>query len=233
MGRRNRIRGERKAPPPPFAEAFQHLEKMEAAVAYRTVTTAFALDDVACWLWPDEITSALKAAWPYSRSQPVNASTGPLRIQIGDDILEFSFLIALEPIRMLPPAEGLVHFNQGRGGPIVSALTELAHVHRQFNLVRRVVAWMNDNATPGAARFYFPGMCALLSNGHPIHEADGLRYKEPAGPMGSINQLIRQAGAIVASGLMCDPEHVVNSFTGLGVQVQADADGLSQRFMLL
>jgi hypothetical protein len=221
----------------PFDGAFDKIDTLEKAVAYRTVTTDFTLMQVARWLWPDDMVDKLMAAHPIARYTQTNTTEGPFLPCAG---VKCTFLIKVEDIPMLAPAWGIAPpdhraFHPDRGHTIVKALQELAHVHAEFNKVRTVVRWMNDHATPGAARFYFPGICSLLPPTHAVHQADGLRYKEPLHSMTEITPLLRQAGAIVTMGLLADPDHVAITATALGVKLWTgpEQDDASQQFMLI
>lgn len=222
--------------PKQFAVAFSAIDKMEAVVAYRTVTTNFTTMDVARWLWPTSILEPLLAAWPVARSRQASVQVGPIRTTYVP--LSVHLTLQLEPLRMLSPAEDMIQLNPDMERSILPALMELSTIHARFNIVRGVVRWLNDHATPGAARFYCPWLGSLLPVGHPFHEADGSRYKEPATDMTDINRSMRMAGSVVATGLLSDPEHVEITATDLGVQIcttdeQEGQDVRSQRFMLI
>lgn len=232
-----RRRTEPKPRPKPFVDAFGAIDKMEDAVIYRTVTCNFAPIDAARWLWPDTVVDALLEAFSYTKYRNSAHSEGPLRLTQGGIVCTLYFRLD-DALPMLAPAPGLVHLNPDRGQPIVDALSEVAAIHDDFNIVRTVVRWMNNNCTPGAARFYLPALTALLPPGHPVNQADGQRYQEPGASMADISPLIRRAGAIIASGLLADPGGVDNMRKELGVNITTqndeDEEGIvSQRFMLL
>lgn len=237
MGRR-RGRGHPAPKPIPFADAHDNIVKMEAAVAYRTVTADFALMDMVRFIWPDEVVNPLLAAYPYARSRPDYVITNaPYKCYKDLHLSEITFSIRLPlvPLKMLAPADGLARGHHAALAPkVVSVLNELERIHDQFNVVRRVVAWLNDNyVTPGGARFYCPWLGALLPVGHPFHEADGLRYKEPTASMAAITTAMRQAGSIVAAGLLADPQNVEVPYTNLGIQVCTEDQSASQWFFVL
>jgi hypothetical protein len=222
-----------KAARPIFEDAFKAIDNMEAAVVYRTVTVDCTLKDVVRWLWPDHVTEKLYAAYPLARFAPDQHNEGAYVLGTHGPRCKFHFKV--EDIELLAPHSGLWEIDVSREEPMLGALTEVAHIHSEFNKVREVVTWMNNYATVGAARFYFPGLSALLPNGHVFHCADGLRYKEPAMDMTDINPLIRQAGVIIASGILANPGGVDNQYHSWGVTFHSpkNNDIMSQRFMLI
>lgn len=223
----------------PFADASIALDKMEAAVVYRTVTTDFtAIDAVRC-MWPDSVTDLLRAAYPVTKYR---GSYHEERLLLPTCGVMASIRFDLSNISMLGPLPGLCEFDTTRGAPIEDAIAQVHTVHANFNMVRKVIDWMNEQCTPGAARFYLPALGALLPLGHPFHNSDGLRYSEPRSTMSQIAPYIRAAGTIIAAGVLADPVHVEIPHTTMGVIVHTgstviypDPDEMepSQRFMIL
>lgn len=216
-------------------EALAKIDVMEAAVAYRTVTTDFTLTDVVRWLWPASVVDTLTAAYDVARGHQMLVDEGPISGHCLGVPMSCSFRIMLDQVRMLSPAPGLSNPQLAQHTPMAAALLALDDIYRAYNKVRRVVTWMNEHATPGAARFYFPALGALLPAHHAFYRADGLRYKEPSGDMTEVANVIREAASIVAAGVLADPEHVENPHTGWGVVIHSgfEGDENSQRFMLI
>lgn len=217
----------------PFVAAFYAIDKMEVAVAYRTVTPGFTAMDVVKWLWPDDVVDPLIAAYPFTRYPQDNMLVGPMNFSVSHTPLLVHFFFHLGPLGMLAPREDRININPDRGSHITPVLMELAAIHKKFNLVRAVVLWLDDHATVGAARYYCPWLGSLLPQEHPFHDADGLRYKEPKADMTHIIRLMREAGSIVATGILADPQNVEISHTTLGIEICRDPGMRSQRFMVL
>ena len=207
------------------------INNMECAVVYRTVTCGFTAMEMVRWLWPSETVDTLRAAYPLadSKSSYVNEYIGA-----GTPTLSCRIYIDLPSVAMLRPVEGLIRIGGSEAGPLVQVILELKAINARFNEVRSVVMWLNDYATPGAARFYCPWLGALLPREHAFHAGDGLRYKEPAFSMEAITPMMRRAGATVAGGLLADPDNVDVPHTQVGISLSCVLpDDYSQRFMLL
>ncbi len=219
-------RRQKRAPVALFHDAFAAIDKMEAAVVYRTVTCDFTTRDVANWLWPAEIVEALTRVFPYAHERYTFREHHEEEITLREDF-DIRFKLHLAPLRMASPDDGHCAPIENTYPSIWRVLAEVKAIHAQYNKVRACVSWMNKNATVGAARFYFPSLGCLLPADHAFHKADGQRYKEPAVDMSKINVLLREVGAIVTSGLLADPEHVENPNKEFGIKVG------SQMFMLI
>jgi hypothetical protein len=231
-----------------FGGANEALNRMEAAVVYRTVTPCdeFTVHDLLYWLWPARTVDTLLEAYDLTRETVGQGNCDfPGIIVPAGPVCRFYFNLSLGDNRLhfLPPAEKPEpRADYPMHNTICNILKEVEHIHKQFNKVRTVLAWLEDNATPGAARFYFPAMCALLPAEHPINHADGIRYKEPSAPMDKVIPMMRECAGILASGIITlNMSAQAKGLTTWGVDV---ADGTkvedatsvylaySQRFML-
>ncbi len=221
-------RRQKRAPVALFHAAFAAIDKMEVAVVYRTVTCDFTTRDVANWLWPAEVVEALTRVFPYANERYTFRDHHDESITLREDF-DICFKLHLAPLRMASPDDGHCALQLDTYPAIWRVLAELGTIHKQYNKVRACVAWMNENATLGAAKFYFPSLGCLLPANHAFHNTDGQRYKEPAVNMSGINVLLREVGAIVTSGLLADPDHVEITAKAFGVKV----NGTSQMFMLI
>jgi hypothetical protein len=116
-----------------------------------------------------------------------------------------AFTLDVGSMRMCRPAHGSTELQDTPArNAIIQALSEARAIHARFNEVRRVVAWLNKHATPGAARYYFPTIRALLPNEtHSVHEAAGQRFKEPSENVGPIIPAMRSASTTIAGALLC------------------------------
>ena len=210
------------------------ITEMEAAVAYRTVTAGFTVEDVVDWLWPRRVTETLRAAHPYIYTKTTCHTSAALCL--APPLPMVSLTLELKDYGMVVPADGLLEITSSdTSRNIENAIKEFEYIHRQFNKLRSVVNWLNTYATVGYARFVFPQLGALLPAGHPFHEADGLRYKDPTRDISTIASTLRECGAIIASGLLASPQDVKNERHVFGFAVHPDNQpySASQKFFIL
>lgn len=221
----------------PFDQAFENIDKMEAAYAYRTVTPeCMTLRDVLHYLWPGDLVHHLTAAFPYVRTLD-RTDIVERFVRTPFSSYAWTMHVALRQAEMLCPSPGLTHVDDEHGAgnhPLTQAMMEIEGVVLKFNKVRQVVDWLNKYATPGAARYYFPALSALLPPDHPFNKADGLRYKEPKQNITEIVPTMREASTIIASGLLADPASLADLPKKVLFKVQVDTEyGASQEFGLL
>jgi hypothetical protein len=81
------------------------------------------------------------------------------------------------------------------------ALDQIMDISNKYDRVRDVVKWFNKNATVGAARYYWPSMCALLPAEHDIHSCGGDKFRDIPGVSSMINKF-RETAPIVAGAAM-------------------------------
>lgn len=194
MGRRNR----RPTPVIPFEDAKEAVTNLESAVMGAMVSVDFTLQDVADAFVPQDSIEKLKAAFPHSgESHPsvqrwLNETFEGIYCHVRLDF---------EPLHMCTPLKDLIGLQPGYIQRIRPTISAMAAVHVSFNKVRAVVDWLNENATPGAARYYWPTICALLPADHVVQQLDGQLYREPVG-VSKIIPLMRETSAIVAGALL-------------------------------
>lgn len=175
---------------------------MELAVVTKTVTVDYTLDDVVNWLWEPDVVARLKAAYPY-----VNTVTHRYhreRVQMLPSSLECTFHVDTTKVGMTCPTYNLIAFQPVWDRGISDSIHQVVALHARFNAVRRVVQWLDDNATLGYARHAFPPLAHFLPVNHEFHNYDGRHYKEPPEAMPtSVAQDLREATATVAMGVLC------------------------------
>jgi hypothetical protein len=232
-------------PPKLFDAAYARIDALELAVVYSKVECRFTLMDVARAFWPDDTVDKLIAAYPCisDRNRMAWHGTGIIPISnTADAGVQCRFYMSVGAIQMLCPVAQDLCWHEARFAPILKALSETHAVHREFEKVRTVVRWLNEYATAGAARYYFPVLCSLLPPGHVLHATTGERYREPAARMTDIVPLMREASATVAGALLCAPlpDQRRDSFTAAfagtrrtGDVAIASSDYLSQTFDLV
>jgi len=231
-----RRRGSRRTEPQakPFDHAFANIDKLEQAVFFRTVTRDFSVADVARYLWPRHIVDALQAAFqfikPGDRTTAVDTVTGCAAW----GGISLTFRLNVQTAGILAPAQGqvVIQDDASAANMIRQAIFDTYHIHNSFGIVRDVVKWLNENATAGAARYYMPTLGSLLPAKHAYHEGNGDRYKEPVN-INAISHKMRDATAIIAKGLMCDPENVCNEAKDFYIQFTNSVDDpASEAFFL-
>jgi hypothetical protein len=89
--------------------------------------------------------------------------------------------------------------NPDRSGPLLHYIKAVEAIHRQFEEVKAVLRWLNENATPGAIRYYFPAAMTLCPQA--LSADVPSRHKTPEGISNWI-QPIRDAAATVVSSLL-------------------------------
>lgn len=198
-----------KSPPPkPFADAPKGIDTLEQRVWNRTNDARFSGMDLVNWLLPADVVDRLQAAFPVirelDRTQHWNLET-TLPLEFPAQTCTFQIKVNSPTIHMLVPSRGLGSRkpDDPNDRPIMETLRAAHLVHTQFNKVRKVVDWLNDFATIGAARHYCPWLTSILPPDHPFQEATGLSYREPKMSMIGIVGTMRECGAIMASALLC------------------------------
>lgn len=178
--------------------AKDNIAALEHAHAYQTVLREvdFTHKDLYEAAFPEDIREKLTAAEPFSqrvyhsRAYDTDATVGPYDVHI--------WLRNIEG--MLTPGD---HVPLSWDTPLMRRLSDmilrLGKVHDEFNVVREVVQAMDLRSfTAGAMRYYFPGIVALLPEGHAVHACDGTRYTEPARGVGDILAHLHAARNTVA-----------------------------------
>lgn len=232
MGRRRGI-----PPPPPFAAAFAGIDTLERNVIETIADVPFTADEVTRWLvGNDAIVEKLKAAFPYTRDQDRTTYWHQVvALPVAGTCL-FTVNVKAPEIAMLVPSSNLApSFSRDDRHPIIDTVQNIYREHQKFEQVRKVVSWLNDNATAGAARHYCPWLTSVLPADHPFHNASGQGYREPAVSMSEIVPIMRQCGAIMASALLCGSrEGKERSLVHVGFSgVRDNTNYTSSRFGLL
>lgn len=196
MGRSNRRSLIPKAKP--YDQAFPQIDAMEKCCCYRTVTADFTVRDVCEWLWPKEILDKIAAATPY-----LYESYSYYDDMVALDGTPFHIQLDTEIATLYRPRGGVFQLQQTPKSPMIEkALLDIARIHRKFQNVRAVVAWLNDYATPGATRYYFPSILALLPEDHVLHRVTGEIHSEPRLPIATVAERMREAMTTIAMGLV-------------------------------
>lgn len=230
--RRSRPKAGPDAKPKPFALATQKLLAVERCVCYRTVTCDFNAMDVARFIWPAGIVDTLQRAYRVIRVPDRCTAAGTF--QLWQD--RFSFTLDHNASQMCAPAHGLEHLQEHTPAsqPIIAALSSVIGVHRKFEQVRRVVNWLDENASPGAAKYYFPSICSLLPYEHPVNQLSvGNSYREPKRPVAEIAADMREAMTTIAMGLISYQEVLTHEANAFKVEIMHSDGETSQTFCLI
>lgn len=232
----SRRRRGKTAPPKPFEGAWYNIDKLEHAVMHATVVSNLTVLDVCRALWPPDMIDPLMAA--FHRIRDVDRTDWrecvPIVLHGLAAPIKCNFILTTSLAGVLHPRHGYANVTSLQADPVVSLVAEAHHVHLQFEKVRRVVRWLNDNATVGAARHYCPWLGSVLPVDHPFQEVDGVIFREPSKPMNEIVPVMRECTAIVAAALMARMDH--DARTKLTVTFEGGRDGMtyrSQQFGLL
>lgn len=223
--------GKRK-PRLPFEAAYGLIDRLEQAVCYRAVTGGYTIEDVCRYLWPPHVVDALRAAYPFINS---NAHRDYWESGVKINAVECSLFVNVNAASMCTPGGGIIfpQDDERAPSPIMADLYTINETHRKFNRVRNVVGWLNHNATPMAARYYFPSLGAVLPPDHAFHTHDGLRSAGCSGNIAEIADDMRDASVTLATGLLCDPDKIVIEAHLFKVHIVTGSHGLSNQFALI
>lgn len=210
--------------------AFEAISKMESAVVTKTVTVDYTLEDVVNWLWGPDVVAKLKAAYPYVSTLAHRYHRE--RVEMLPFTLECMFHVDTTKVGMTCPTSNLIALQPAWDRGISDSINQVAALNARFNAVRRVVQWLNDNATLGYARHAFPPLTHFLPPNHEFHNYDGRRYQEPPTSMPtSVVQDLREASATVALGILCGKLETQSGNPRFMIEVQGEVR--SQYFRLL
>ena len=188
-----------------------NLRRLEHAVAYQTVKIEFTGLDVARWLLPPERLELLTAVFPILKDNDRTQYNDEIAFfhsadgEFGETIIKARLNVNFRELRIAAPDPSAVQI-QSCDGPIPVALAALHDLHQQWSTVHEVIKWLDENATIGAARYYFPALTSLLPSTHAMHDTDGQRYKEPKISVGRMVPKFRAAAMTIAAALLCPLE---------------------------
>ena len=194
-----------------MAAVGENLRRLERAVAYQTVKIEFTGLDVARWLLSPSRLELLAAVFPILKESDRTQYTGEVAFfpsadgEFGERLLKVNISVNFRALSIAAPATSAIKI-QSCDGPIPVALAALHDLHEQWSTVHEVIKWLDENATIGAARYYFPALTSLLPSTHAMHATDGQRYKEPKVNVGPMVPKFRAAAMTIAAALLCPLE---------------------------
>lgn len=194
-------------------------------VFYRTITPRFTVNDVVEFCVPSEaVRNTCREAYAvaHEHAQYRNVGIVHLRDYSPPPGNSMALSVDFHVAGMLTPNSQYLTANGPDTTGIMDTINQTVSLVAQFSKVNKLLSWMDDHRmTPGAARYYWPSILALLPDTHPVHQTDGQRYRETPG-VSEVLDLMRETSAIIASALMVgngDPPHreghVILSIPGL------------------
>lgn len=218
----------RKAPPELLAGVDLNISKVEANVIRRMVDVDFSAEDVTAWMFPDDVIATLRAAWPLIAARDRSQWTFQrlsLPIHGTQDVM-VSLTLKLGHLKVCVP-EQKAQNNLERYPRIGTALAAAYAEHLKFEKVRRVVRWLNANATAGAAKDLCPWLTSIVPADNPFHTATGRGYRHPQGDMSEITPIMRECSAIMAGALLAGDTSDLPKLDTFAVQFYGERDGES------
>jgi hypothetical protein len=218
-----------------YSDALNGIDRKEVVYIRHTITANFSKHALAEVLWPAETCRILTDA--YSVISPRDRSSYRGNLEILDMCINEAYIEVGQLGMCCPGVEQMsIDPEHPAFGRIVETLHAVYAVHKKFNGLRNIITWFNDyEVTPGAARYYFPGIVSLLPPNHAIHKADGVRYKEvTSGNIADIIPDIREGTGLIGECLLIGedvgPEKAAPFFT---VRFSTAGPSTSQGFVIL
>ena len=103
--------------------------------------------------------------------------------------------------KMLSLADTALSVDREEAAPLFKAIQLMQETHRKFSGVLQVMRWLDEHATPGAVRHYWPTMRTLAPDATCFGNGPPVRFTEPQ-DIAPMLPLIRETQGIVAGALM-------------------------------
>lgn len=197
------------APKPDKFNVDHPLNKLEERMIATMVERNYTALDYLEWVCPQRELEALMQAYPFAAQ---NGGRFDVRLPMNNGTT-CQIQLSTTDINVLTPHDRSykpelfgskkLELQECQFGERIRASLEAAHaIQHQFDVIRRVVKWMNDNTiTPGWARHYLPGLGVLLPADHAFHQVKGDVFTERAMPH-TIATDIRNIPAILTNAIM-------------------------------
>src|SRR5262245_56030801 len=153
----------------PIEPAFSSANMLERKVVFYQADCKLNMHQLLEVLVPADTLKVLRAAYPFAEDK---TSWYRPKITLNGTryILEYNML-KNEATRCLAPS--MANFTDLQPVPFAedfaAMLERVKEVHIKFRQLRKVINWLNKNATLGACRYYFPSAASLLPTDHPFH----------------------------------------------------------------
>jgi hypothetical protein len=153
-------------------------------------------------IWPAEIIDILTRAAKVSAAKPSSYYGTFFKLEG-----QTSIGVNLQRVAMLPPdtKSDLMQLDIAQAPSAYQAIDIVRGVHAEFEVVREIVAWLEKNTGPAAARELFPPLLALLPERHTIHAVKGLRTPSPKTSPNAMLEKFRSGAATVTTALLLPP----------------------------
>lgn len=184
------------------------LDRLKQAVAYQMVIRQADItveELIACLLPVEDIETLHKAKRLVQEFYSPLVRSHLTVTRVAAAALSASITINLRDLDIAMWNSAAISFqhNAPKAKSLISLLDGLDRIHKRFNQVKNLVAWLDLNASWGAVRYYWPSACALLPNDHDIHRLDGRIFREPKLPIGSMIPLCRETSMTIAEAMLC------------------------------
>ncbi len=187
------------------------INKLEKAYLAQTIERPFTPMNVVEWLIPADIIAKLQAANGLTAYISALEDYSDVRIP-NLAVAPAHFNIRYTNLNMLPAGDHIM-LRDLPDGNIAETLRSMFAVHREFQVVRDVIEFLNQKGTAGAFRAYWPSIMALVpSDSSPLHEAQGTRYKDIPG-IGAWVARLRETSDIIARALLLPPKEIEEKAT--------------------
>jgi hypothetical protein len=213
----------------PLHGAIEKANRLESKMCFYSANCQLNLDQLLECMIPANALQALRTAHPFAADRggwfrTMVKTSSDHRFFLEYNLAEDKYLVprAAASLQPVPFAEDFV-----------AMLERVRETNLKFRQLRHVIHWLNQNATIGAAKFYFPSAAALLPTDHPFQIMGTRGYHEPKKPISEIANDIREAMETLATALLLPdlPERRGSLFS---VQVEYGENSLrSQDLMLL
>jgi hypothetical protein len=161
-------------------------------------TPELSVEYLTRFLFKDEIIALIKQAHPHLYS----ASTHAAYTIANSPSVQLTFTFKDHPA---PNADSVV-VQPERGEDYYKTVAFIHECRKKWGLVKYVLRWMNQNATPGAIRALWPSALHLCDTSPAFHDLKHapVRYAPPDG-VGALLPLLRETATTVAfMGMMPD-----------------------------
>lgn len=197
-----------------FNDAVSRIAELNIKMAHVMVKANFTKHDVVKWIFSDDTRLALTRA-----SHLTVGGYNGFTFEVGQQEAHvwIRFKGDNDPIHMLVPNAECVEVDEEAFQPMADVISELRVVHHNCAVVGYVLAWMDENATAGAMRYYWPSVGALAP-GFDLGNCP-VAYQEPYG-IHKMIPLLRDAARVAAEMHMLPPD-IITPNRGLSVTFQS------------
>lgn len=210
MGRRRNTPARRSVLGSYFNHAVGVVEQINYQTVYAMIKPTFGRMKAIDWLFPKHTRQVLRDAWFLADGHHESLCYDV------DGCRPAKVWIRFEDTGMLTPKLDAVDIAP-EVQPLFDLAQEIRAIHEDFATLMHVLRWMDEHATVGAMRYYWPCVASLAPNCEATQGVCPVSFQEPQGIHAMI-PLLRETSALVAAGKLLPP------------QVEAPNNGLSINF---